>query len=95
MAVRTVVIVTLGTAAVGALGYFAYRTFEARRVGDETNRLARVLALEPTSHVADVGAGNGAFSLELASRIRPQGTGVCHRDRAGGSRGNWRQSNGR
>ena len=56
-------------AAAATAGWFSYRAFAARRVSQETDRLAKVLALEPTSRVADVGAGSGAFSLELASRI--------------------------
>src|SRR5262249_56751351 len=54
-------------------GWFGYQRFAARRVSQETARLAEVLALRPTSRVADVGAGGGAFSVELASRIVPQG----------------------
>jgi SAM-dependent methyltransferase len=42
-------------------------------VSQETDRLARILVLAPTGRVADVGAGDGAFSLELASRIVPRG----------------------
>lgn len=62
-----------GTVALGVSGWFAYRTFVTRRVFHETDRLARVLALESTSHVADVGAGDGAYTFELASRIVPKG----------------------
>ena len=66
-------ILILGTLAVGVGGWFAYRVFVRRQVSDEADRLARVLALESTSRVADVGAGNGAYTLELASRIVPKG----------------------
>jgi ubiquinone/menaquinone biosynthesis C-methylase UbiE len=65
--------VLLGGVALGVIGYFAYRAFVMRRVFQETDRLARLLVLEPTSQVADVGAGDGAYSLELASRVVPQG----------------------
>jgi SAM-dependent methyltransferase len=63
--------VTVTAAAIA--GWFGYQRFTARRVSQETDRLAEILALQPTSRVADVGAGGGAFSLELASRIVPQG----------------------
>ena len=63
--------VTLSAAAIA--GWFGYQRFAARRVSQETDRLVEVLAIRPTSRVADVGAGGGAFSLELASRIVPQG----------------------
>lgn len=62
-------LVVLGLGASAVAGWFGYRAFEARRITHETSRLATELGLEPTSHVADVGAGNGAYSLELASRI--------------------------
>lgn len=63
----------LALTAAATAGWFGYRTLAARRVTQETDRLAEVFALEPTSRVADVGAGSGAFSLELASRIVPRG----------------------
>ena len=66
-------ILILGTLALGVGGWFAYRAFVTRRVFHETDRLARVLALESTSRVADVGAGNGAYAFELASRIVSKG----------------------
>ena len=60
-------------AAAASAGWFGYRAFTAQRVSRETDRLAGILELVPTSHVADVGAGDGAFSLELASRIVTRG----------------------
>jgi arsenite methyltransferase len=63
----------LALTAAATAGWFGYKTLAARRVTWETDRLAEVLALEPTSHIADVGAGGGAFSLELASRIVRRG----------------------
>jgi SAM-dependent methyltransferase len=51
----------------------AYRAFAARRVAVETDQLSKVLALEETSRVADVGAGGGEYARELASRIVPRG----------------------
>ena len=68
-----VLISVLAVAAAAAAGWFGYPAFTARRVSQETDRLAEILALEPTSRVADVGAGDGAFSIELASRIVPRG----------------------
>jgi SAM-dependent methyltransferase len=70
---RSIVITTVGALALGVGGYLTYRTVVARRVSQETDRLARVLALEPTSRVADIGAGNGAYSFALASRIVSKG----------------------
>jgi SAM-dependent methyltransferase len=61
-------------AAVAALaGWLGYRTIAARRVTQEVDRLAEILALAPTSRVADVGAGSGAYALELAARVVPRG----------------------
>jgi cyclopropane fatty-acyl-phospholipid synthase-like methyltransferase len=71
---RSVVLVWALTAtAVATAGWLGYRTFAAWRVSQEVDRLAAILALAPTSRVADVGAGEGAFSLELASRVVPRG----------------------
>jgi SAM-dependent methyltransferase len=66
-------LVVPGLAAAAVAGWFGYRMNEARRITRETSRLAAELGLEPTSRVADVGAGNGAYSLDLASRIVPNG----------------------
>jgi SAM-dependent methyltransferase len=65
-----VVPVLVAAAAAGWVGYQAYR---ARSVSRETDRLAAALELAPASRVADVGAGDGAYSIELASRIVPAG----------------------
>lgn len=62
-------LVVPGLAAAAVAGWLGYRSYEARRVARETDRLAAELGLEPASRVADVGAGSGAYSLELASRI--------------------------
>jgi SAM-dependent methyltransferase len=71
---QSVVLIWVVTvAAIATLGWLGYQRFAARRVAQETDRLAEVLALGPTSRVADIGAGGGAFSLELASRIVPRG----------------------
>ena len=63
----------LGGVTLGVAGYAAYRVFSARQVARETDRLAQALALGPTSRVADIGAGGGAYSLEMAARIVPRG----------------------
>ena len=54
--------------------WFGYQAFAARRIFRRRPTAWReILVLAPTGRVADVGAGNGAFSLELASRIVPRG----------------------
>jgi len=58
-----------GLVAAGVAGWVGHLAYEARRVARETSRLAAELDLQPTSRVADIGAGSGAYSLELASRI--------------------------
>jgi SAM-dependent methyltransferase len=70
---RSVVLLSSLTVAAATAGWFGYRAFTARRVSQETDRLAEILALAPTSRVADVGAGSGAFALELARRVVPRG----------------------
>jgi SAM-dependent methyltransferase len=65
----TVWLWVLGISAAAVAGWLGYRAYQARGVSRETDRLAVALALEPTSRVADVGAGGGAYSQELASRI--------------------------
>lgn len=58
---------------VALLGWFGYRALAAQRVAQETDRLASVLELRPDARVADVGAGGGAFTIALASRVVPEG----------------------
>jgi ubiquinone/menaquinone biosynthesis C-methylase UbiE len=70
---RLVTTALLIVAGVAALGWFSYRAITSRRVAQETDRLTAILRLGPESHVADVGAGNGAFTRQLASRVVPSG----------------------
>jgi SAM-dependent methyltransferase len=62
-------LVVAGLIAAAVAGWLVYRAYQARGVAREAARLAGVLNLTPTSRVADVGAGSGAYSFELASRI--------------------------
>jgi SAM-dependent methyltransferase len=59
----------LALVAAAAAGWFVYRVFAARRVAQEADRLAEILAVQPASRIADIGAGDGEYSVELASRI--------------------------
>lgn len=45
----------------------------AAAVASEADRLAERLAVRPGSHVADVGAGDGAFTVELGRRVGADG----------------------
>jgi SAM-dependent methyltransferase len=70
MKIRTSVwLVVPGLVAAAGVGWLVYRAYQTRAVAREAARLAEVLTLTPASSVADVGAGSGAYSLELASRI--------------------------
>jgi ubiquinone/menaquinone biosynthesis C-methylase UbiE len=61
-------------AAVVAIGVFlAAAASAASRFEREVDRLVALLALEPGSRVADVGAGKGEFALALAERVGPEG----------------------
>jgi SAM-dependent methyltransferase len=66
-------LVVFGLVAAAVAGWLGYRAYQARGVTRETDRLAMALSLEPTSRVADVGAGNGTYSSELAFRIVASG----------------------
>jgi SAM-dependent methyltransferase len=59
----------LGLVGAGLVGWFGYQAYKTRAMSRETERLAAVLALERTSRVADVGAGDGEYARELASRF--------------------------
>jgi ubiquinone/menaquinone biosynthesis C-methylase UbiE len=65
--------VVLIVASLAGLGWIGYRVIAARRVAQETDRLAAILRLVSDSRVADVGAGNGAFTQALASRVVSSG----------------------
>jgi SAM-dependent methyltransferase len=73
MTKRSVIPGILIAVGVAAAGWLNYRAIAARRVVQETDRLAAILRLRSDSRVADVGAGNGAFTRELASRVVPSG----------------------
>jgi ubiquinone/menaquinone biosynthesis C-methylase UbiE len=73
MSRRSAAVISSLTAVAAIAVWFGYRTFAARRVAEEADRLKEILALEPSSSVADVGAGTGAYSMELASRVVPHG----------------------
>jgi SAM-dependent methyltransferase len=68
-----VLLSVLLVALLAGAGWLGYQAWNARQVSQETDHLAKVLALEPTSRVADVGAGSGAFSRELAANVVPKG----------------------
>jgi SAM-dependent methyltransferase len=56
-----------------AAGCDSWRGFGFRASGPEMPRLRQVLALEPGSAVADVGAGRGEVTLALAAEVGPGG----------------------
>lgn len=62
---RTTLVLTIGLVLALASGC---RSFDA-----ESQRLEEVLALAPGDVVADVGAGDGEWTLELARRVGPSG----------------------
>jgi SAM-dependent methyltransferase len=70
---RRPVIWSLVATGVVVTAWLGYRTVTTRRVAQETDRLAQKLRLTSGSRVADVGAGNGAFSLDLARRFVADG----------------------
>jgi ubiquinone/menaquinone biosynthesis C-methylase UbiE len=53
-------------------GTFLSLASSARAEG-EAERLARLLALAPAASVADIGAGDGSFAVELAAEVGPEG----------------------
>ncbi len=56
-----------------AIGGFAYRFFQSGEVGPEGARLAREVGVHPGQILADVGAGDGEWSLFLAAKVGPEG----------------------
>ena len=64
-----------GTLVVAALaGVIVIFSLLASGAESETDRLVELLDLKPTSAVADVGAGSGAFSIMMAERLGPKAT---------------------
>ena len=55
------------------LGSWGLSIYQARQTVVETRHLSRVLHLRPDSRVADVGAGDGRFTVELARRSLTDG----------------------
>lgn len=54
-------------------GSWGLSIYEARQTVFEAERLSEVLHLRPDSRVADVGAGDGRYAIELARRILTDG----------------------
>ncbi len=63
-------VVTMGCTLAIASPAFAWW---GERFDEEVDRLASALALAPGSVVADIGAGDGRFSVALAKRVGPTG----------------------
>ena len=60
------------TMAIGG-GVLAIRRLAGTRTREEAARLADILRLTTGSRVADVGAGGGSYTIELARRVGPAG----------------------
>ncbi len=56
-----------------ALASWGFDRYQASQTVAEAGRIAAVLQLGPTSRVADIGAGDGRFTVELARGISPDG----------------------
>jgi ubiquinone/menaquinone biosynthesis C-methylase UbiE len=69
-ALLTLAALALTTIAVGGLIVARLNAVRTRR---EAARLADVLGVGEGDRIADVGAGNGAYALELARRVGPTG----------------------
>lgn len=56
-----------------ALGNWLYTRQTQRQTAAEATDIAALLEVGPQSRVADVGAGNGRFTIPLAQRLTPDG----------------------
>jgi ubiquinone/menaquinone biosynthesis C-methylase UbiE len=63
----------LGAVAVGLASLAIVRTQERDDWPDEASRLASVIALQPDMTLAEVGAGHGELTVEMAKRLGPGG----------------------
>jgi len=70
---RTVVRAVSALLAAGILGLLAFTMRTSARDAAEAERLVAALGVVAGSHVADVGAGNGAFTLALSKVVGPAG----------------------
>ena len=66
------IIVGAGLCLAGLVSWGVSR-YQARQAVVEAAEIYTTLHLRPTSRVADVGAGTGAYSLELARELAPDG----------------------
>lgn len=66
---RIAAVILLALAVGGSLAAHAWM----RETDDERTRLVSLLGVRTGSHVADVGAGDGGFSLPLAEVVGPEG----------------------
>ncbi len=70
---RTVVRAVSALLAAGIIGLLAFTMRTSARDAAEAERLVAALGVVAGSHVADVGAGNGAFTLALSKVVGPAG----------------------
>jgi predicted methyltransferase len=62
-----------GAAAVVGAGTAPYLPIVHGSTAEEVERMAEWLEVRPGMHVADVGAGDGTYTVELAKRVGPTG----------------------
>jgi predicted methyltransferase len=70
---RTVVRAVSALLAAGIIGLLAFAMRTSARDAAEAERLVATLGIVAGSHVADIGAGNGAFTLALSKVVGPAG----------------------
>jgi ubiquinone/menaquinone biosynthesis C-methylase UbiE len=68
-----VALLAVAAAAVIGAGFAPYLPIVHGSTADEIERLAEWLELRPGMRVADVGAGDGTYAVELARRVGPTG----------------------
>lgn len=63
----------LSIAAGVAVGAYVYSRYQKRSLGDEADQLASLIGLRPGIRVGEVGAGKGAMTEHIASRLKAPG----------------------